>query len=113
MKMVLNKIKNACIKSAYFNICKDYSVDADETWIHGDWFYTTGYGIFCHEVKAIKRSSPDNLTRWFILQSEGFARKGIEKISKSVSAYVYLVLNSQVQARSSIVGNSALAVDAQ
>ena len=28
-------------------------------------------------------------------------------------AYVYLVLNSQIQARSSIVGNSAPAVDAQ
>ena len=34
-------------------------------------------------------------------------------ISRSVRAYVYLVLTSQVQARSSIVGNSAPAVDAQ
>ena len=42
-----------------------------------------------------------------------FYKKGIEKISRSVRAYVYLVLTSQVQARSSIVGNSAPAVDAQ
>ena len=40
-------------------------------------------------------------------------KKGIEKISRSARAYVYLVLTSQVQARSSIVGNSALALDAQ
>ena len=33
--------------------------------------------------------------------------------SKSVRAYVYLVFTSQIQARSSIVGNSAPAVDAQ
>ena len=39
-----------------------------------------------------------------------FYKKGIEKISRFVRAYVYLVLTSQVQARSS---NSAPAVDAQ
>ena len=42
-----------------------------------------------------------------------FYKKGIEKISRSVRTYVYLVLTSQAQARSSIVGNSAPEVDAQ
>ena len=42
-----------------------------------------------------------------------FYRKDIEKISRSVRAYVYLVLTSQFQARSSIAGNSAPAVDSQ
>ena len=51
--------------------------------------------------------------RCFITQSKKFTRKRIEKISKSVRAYIYLVLISQIQARSSIVGNSAPAVDAQ
>ena len=50
--------------------------------------------------------------RWIIPQSKGFVRKGIEQISRSVRAYVPLVLTSQVQARSSIVGNSASVVDA-
>ena len=55
-----SKVKNAYIKSAYYNTCDDYSVDADEKWrIHGDWFYTTGYGIFGHEIKATKMSAPD------------------------------------------------------
>ena len=81
--------------------------------MHGDWFYTTDYAIFGHEVKATERSPPDNLTRWIITQSKGFTKKGIEKISRSVRAYVYLVLTAQVQARSSIVGNSAPALDAQ
>ena len=40
-------------------------------------------------------------------------KNGIEQISRSVRAYVYLVLTSQAQARSSIVGNSAPAMDAQ
>ena len=81
--------------------------------MYGDWFYTTDYTIFGQEVKATERSPPDNLTRWIITQSKGFTKKGIEQISRSVRAYVYLVLTSQVQARSSIVGNSAPTVDAQ
>ena len=108
-----SKVKNVYIKSAYYSVCDDYGVDADETWMHGDWFYTTGDGIFGHEVKATKTPPPDNLTRSIITQSKGFTRKGTEKISRSVRACVYLVLTSQAQARSSIVFNSAPAVDAQ
>ena len=80
--------------------------------MYGDWFYTTHYAIFTSELKATKRSPPDNLTRRTITQSKGFPRKAI-KISRFVRAYIYLVLTSRVQARSSIVGNSAPAVDAQ
>ena len=39
--------------------------------MYGDWFYTTDYAIFGHGVKA--------------------TRKGIEKISRSLRAYAYLV----------------------
>ena len=81
--------------------------------MHGGWFYTTDYGIFGHEVKATERSPPDNLTRWIITRSRCFTRKGIEKISRSVRTYVYLVLTSQFQARSSIICNLAPAVDTQ
>ena len=108
-----SKVKNSYIKSVYYSICDDYGVDADETWMHGDWLSTTSYGILDHEVKAKERSPPDNLTPWIITQPKGFARKSIEKISRSVRTYAYLVLTSQVQARSSMVGNSAPAVDAQ
>ena len=109
-----SKVKNAYITSAYYNVCDDYSIDAaEETWMYRDWFYKTGYGIFAHEVKATKRSPPDNLTRWIITRSKGFTRKGIEKTSRSVREYLYLVLTSHVQARSIIVGNLPPAVDAQ
>ena len=81
--------------------------------MYGEWFYTIDYGIFGHEVKATERSPPDNLTRWIITQSKGFIRKEIGKISRSVITYVYLVLSSQFQARSTIVGNSAPTVNAQ
>ena len=32
--------------------------------MYGEWFYTTDYGIFGHEVKATEISPPDNLTQW-------------------------------------------------
>ena len=46
-------------------------------------------------------------------QSKDFTKNGIKKISRSVMAYVYLVLSSQVKARSTIASNLTLAVDAQ
>ena len=101
-----SNVKGSYIKRAYYSICDDYGVDANKTWMHGDLFCTTDDGIFGHEVRATKSSSPDSFTRWIITQSKGFTRKGIEKISRPVKAYVYLVLTSQVQARSSIVSNS-------
>ena len=58
-----SKVKNTYIKSAYYSICDDYGIDADETGMHEDWFYTTGDVSFGHEVKATKRSPQDNLTR--------------------------------------------------
>ena len=67
----------------------------------------TDYGILGHKVKATERSPPDNLRRWIITRSKVVTRKGIEKVSRSVRAYDYLVLTSQVQVRSIIVCNSA------
>ena len=58
-----SKVKNSSITSDGYNICDDYGVNADETWMHGDLFYTMDYGIFGHEVKATECSPPDNLTR--------------------------------------------------
>ena len=108
-----SKVKNSYIKSAYYSICDDYGVNPDETWMYGYWFYMTDYGIFSHEKKATERSPSDNLTRWIITRSKDFTIRGIEQISRSAKTYVYLVLTSQTQTRSSIVGNSAPAVDAQ
>ena len=74
-----SKVKNVYIKNAYYSISDDHGVDANETWMHGDWFYTTDYAIFGHEVKAIERSPPDNLTRWVITQSNSFTKKALKR----------------------------------
>ena len=57
-----SKVKNAYIKSAYYTICDEYGIDANQTWMDGDGFYTTGDANFGDEVNATKSSPPDNPT---------------------------------------------------
>ena len=95
-----SKVKSSSIKSAYYSICDDYGVNADKTWMHGNWFYTTSYGNFGNRRKATKSSPPDNLKRWIITQSNGFTRKCVEKISRSegqISVYSLLLRLGQDQ----------------
>ena len=105
--------KNFYIKSAYYRICGDYGVNADKTWMTGDWCYKKKYGVLGNEGKATESSSPDSLIRWIITQSKGFTVKGIGKTSRPVKEYLYLVLTSQIQTRLSTVGNSVSAIDVQ
>ena len=52
-------------------------------------------------------------SRWILEKSEGLTRVGIEKLSQSVRFYAYLILESQANARSTIIGNDSRAIDAQ
>ena len=85
-----SKAKNAYTEGAYYSICDDHGVDPAETWMYGDWFYTTDYAVFGLEVKVTERSPPDNLTQWIITQPlhKGLTKNGIEKISRSVMVYM-------------------------
>ena len=72
------------------------------------------YWIYQHGVNC-----PDNyigldsMTQWILEKSDGFTDVGLLKISESVRAYAYLILSSQVSARSGIVGNTASALTVQ
>ena len=48
-----------------------------------------------------------------IEKSDGFTDVGLYRTSESVRVYTYLILSSQISARSSIVGNTASALTAQ
>ena len=61
------------------------------------------YAIFDGVGKATRRYPIDNLTWYFIIEN-------IDKVSKSIRAYTYLVLTSYVQIRLSIAGKLASAV---
>ena len=55
----------------------------------------------------------NDYSRWILDKSHGLTRIGIEKLSESVRMYAYLILSSQANARSSIIGNNSKAIDAQ
>ena len=44
-----SKVETSYIKSGYYNICNNYGVNADETWMNGDWFCTPKYGVLVIE----------------------------------------------------------------
>ena len=73
------------------------------------------YAVLGDDGKVTERSPPDNLIQLpkIITQFKTFKREPIEKVGKSVRAYVYLVLTFQAPTKSRMVGNSASAVDAQ
>ena len=56
---------------------------------------------------------PDSMTWWIIERSVGFTDVGLVRISESIRAYAYLILNSQAFARSSIIENMASSLTAQ
>ena len=127
MRLILNKLKvvlpheerykktnNNYSKEDYFKICDEYGVDPNETWLFGKWYTTTSWAVFGeNNQKYTKVALPNNLTRWILRTSKGFTRAGVTMISKSVRAYVFILLTSQAQARSNIVGKTANALDAQ
>ena len=108
-----SEVKNDFEDRAHYSVCDEYGVDLAETWMYGECFYTIDYTAFGHGVKATERSPTDKLTRWIITQSKCLTRNGTEKINRSVMTYVYLVLSSQVKARSTMARNSAPVADAQ
>ena len=52
-------------------------------------------------------------SRWILEKSEGLTRMGVLRLSQSVRYYAYLVLQSQSVSRTSILGNSSIAMDGQ
>ena len=55
----------------------------------------------------------NSLSKWIINKLDGITRPGIEKLSKSVRDYAYLILTSQTSTRSQIIGIGVSELDAQ
>ena len=53
------------------------------------------------------------MTHWIIEKSQGFTDVRLYRISESARPYAYLILSSQVSARSNIIENTASALTAQ
>ena len=105
-----NAADNPYIESEFLKICEDYRVSDDPMRCRDEKFYWTyQHGVGWPDDYI----GPDSMTQWIIEKLVGFTDVGLLRISESVRAYAYLILSSQVSARSSIVGNSASSLTAQ
>ena len=57
MKMVLARLRVLTLK-VRITLFVMIMAHEDETWMNGNWFYTTNCGIFGNGGKAIERSPP-------------------------------------------------------
>ena len=55
----------------------------------------------------------NSFSRWIIEKSNGLTKTGLQKLSKTVRDYAYLILTSQISTRGQIVGHTARNFDAQ
>ena len=55
----------------------------------------------------------NSFSRWIIEKLDGITKLGLQKLSKSVRDYAYLILTSQTSMRGPIVGHEARNLDAQ
>ena len=105
-----NTADNPYTESEFFKICEDYRVPNDPMKYRDEKFY---WSYQCGVHWPDDYIGPDSMTRWIIEASVGFTDVGLLRISQSVRAYAYLILNSQASARSGIVGNTASALTGQ
>ena len=104
-----NTAENPYTESEFLKICEDYGVPNDPMRYRDEkfhWIYQRGIGWPDDYI------GPGSMTRWIIEKSMGFTDVGLLRISESVRAYAYLILSSQVSARSKIVGNTVSALTA-
>ena len=105
-----NTADNPYTNEEFFKFCEDYGVPHDPVKYRDENFYWTyQLGDWCPDDYI----GPDSMTHWIIEKSQGFTDMGLLRISESVRAYAYLILSSQVSARSSIIGNMVSALTGQ
>ena len=100
-KSSFNASDNPYTSSEFFKICEDHGVPNDPMMYRDEKFYWTYQCGVCWPNDYI---DPDTMTQWIIEKSVGFTDVGLLRISESIREYAYLILSSQVSARSSIVG---------
>ena len=70
-------------------------------------------GNWISHVNFIAQNIDDGWTRFMLEKSDGFTRAGIGRINDLIRTYIYCLLGAQVQARTSIIGQSGTSPDAQ
>ena len=99
----------------YLRLCQEYGVDKNFKNWRNQYYFST-YQSKVPEwggTHGLRTFTNDSFSRWIIEESNGLTTSGVEKLSESVRDYAYLILTSQASIRSTIIGKTGPALDAQ
>ena len=109
-----NQYSNSYNHEKFIGICSEYGVSNDLTKLRNQKYFSTWQSIAWETGKpGMSYINENSFSRWIIEKSEGLTTLGLQKLSKSVRDYAYLILTSQTSTRDPIVGHEARNLDAQ
>ena len=109
-----NQYNNPYNHEKFIGICSKYGVSNDLTKWRNQKYFSTWQSRACETNKpGMLYINENSFSRWIIEKSDGLTTLGLQKLSKSVRDYAYLILTSQTSARGPIIGHEARNLDAQ
>ena len=109
-----NQYNNPYNHEKFIGICSEYGVSNNLTkWRNQKYFSTWQSRAWETGKPGMSYINENSFSRWIIEKSDGLTTLGIQKLSKSVRDYAYLILTSQTSTRGPIIGNGARNLDAQ
>ena len=110
-----NQYDNPYNHEKFIKICGEYGVGNNLTnWRNQRYFsmwqsraWETGRPGMSHI------ENENSFSRWIIEKSDGLTTLGLQRLSKTVRDYAYLILTSQTSTRGPVVGHEARNLDAQ
>ena len=109
-----NQYNNSYNHEKFIGICSEYGVSNNLTKWRNQKYFSTWQSRGLETGKpGMSYINENSFSRWIIEKSDGLTTLGLQKISKSVRDYAYLILTSQTSTRGPIVGHEARNLDAQ
>ena len=109
-----NQYNNPYNHEMFIGICSEYWVSKDLTkWRNQKYFSTWQSRAWETNKPGMSYINENSFSRWIIEKSDGLITLGLQKLSKSVRDYAYLILTSQTSTRGQIVGHEARNLDVQ
>ena len=109
-----NQYNNPYSHEKFLGICSEHGVSNDLTkWRNQKYFSTWQSRAWETGKPGMSYINENSFSRWIIEKSDGLTVLGLQKLSKSVRDYAYLILTSQTSTRGQIVGIESRNLDAQ
>ena len=109
-----NQYSNPYNHEKFMGICSQYGFSNDLTkWRNQKYFSTWQSRAWETNKPGMSYINENSFSRWIIEKSESLTTLGLQKLSKTVRDYAYLILMSQTSTRGPIVGHEARNLDAQ